>query len=195
VTSRGRLLAGALAFASLSAFTACGGSSSGTPDAGSATPSPPAASSTPSPSASATGPAYAPATGTRLSMAEFSANVPKGWRVDRTFGHHIRFADNDRLGEIEYSDVAFYPGTSLAKAARLSISNSSWDPRPRIEKHVLIDGDAFYHLSGPVGDGIHLEEYAAVRGSSLVKVSFSLTAEPAARARIVGSVLETLKLN
>ena len=83
-------------------------------------------------------------------MAEFSANVPRGWRVDRTFGHHIRFADNDRLGEIEYSDIAFYPGTSLDKAARLSISNSSWDPAPRIGKHVLIDGDAFYHLSGPV---------------------------------------------
>ena len=33
-----------------------------------------------------------------------------------------------------------------------------------------------------------------MRGSSLVKVSFSLTARPATRARIVGSVLETLKL-
>jgi hypothetical protein len=128
-------------------------------------------------------------------MAKFSANAPSGWRVDRTFGHHIRFADDDRLGEIEYSDVAFYPGTSLDKAARLSISNGSWDPAPRIGKHVTIDGDAFYHLSGPVGDGIHLEEYAVVRGSSLVKISFSLTAKPATRARIVGSVLETLQLN
>jgi hypothetical protein len=130
-----------------------------------------------------------------VALPKFGANAPSGWHIDRSFGHNIQFAENDRLGRIEFSDFAFYPGTSLHKAARLSISGSSWDPQPTIGKHVLIDGDAFYHLSGPVGDGTHLEEYGAVRGSSLVKISFSLTATPPARARIVGSVLETLRLH
>lgn len=127
-------------------------------------------------------------------MAGLRVNAPRGWKVDKTFGHHIRFADGGRLGEIEFSDLAFYPGTSLDRAARLSLGNSSWHPLPLVRPHVLLATDEFYHLSGPVGGGTHLEEYAAVRGSSLVKISFQLTAPPATRARIVGSVLETLQL-
>ena len=45
-----------------------------------------------------------------------------------------------------------------------------------------------------MGACTHLEEHAAVRGSSLVKISFQLTAPRTTRARIVGSVLETLRL-
>ena len=78
--------------------------------------------------------------------------------------------------------------------ARLSIKNSSWNPKPRVADPVTIDGATFYHLTGPVGGGVRLDEYGSVQDSRLVKISFELEGPAAQRQELVDSVLATVHL-
>jgi len=165
----------------------CGGGSSGSagdpPSApGSAGSSPPA-------------PGIEPASGRKVDLLAFTARTPQGYDYDNSLAKEIVFSSSrDVLQNIEYSDVTVFPGTSNAFAARLSIKNSSWNPEPRTASPVTIDGARFYHLTGPVGEGVRLDEYGSVQESRLVKISFELEGPEAQRQRLVDSVLATVRL-
>jgi hypothetical protein len=142
-----------------------------------------------------TRPSVAPAAGRKVSLAAFTARVPKGYDYDNSLAREIVFSGSPDLHQqIEYSDVTVYPGTSNTTAARLSIKNSSWHPKPAIADPVTLDGATFYHLTGPVGRGKRLDEFGSVQGSRLVKLSFELEGPPARRKKLVDSVLATVRL-
>jgi hypothetical protein len=165
----------------------CGGGSSS-----SATDAPTWPGSTDS---SPTAPAVEPASGRRVSLLAFTARVPHGFDYDNSLAKEIVFSSSpDVKQNIEYSDVTVYPGTSNAFAARLSMKNSSWSPKPTVAKPVTIDGTTFYHLTGPVGHGVRLDEYGAVQDARLVKISFELQGSASQRQKLVDSVLATIRL-
>ena len=156
-----------------------------------------AVESTSSPTSGATpsAPAADPAGGRKVSLAAFSAHTVEGYDYDNSLAREIVFSSSRDLGQdITFSDVTVYPGTSTATAMRLTIKNSSWQPTPRIASPVTIDGERWYHLTGPIGDGKHLEDFGIVYDSRLVRISFELTAAPAKREQIVDSVLATVDL-
>jgi hypothetical protein len=130
-----------------------------------------------------------------VSLAAFTARTPQGFDYDNSLAKEIVFSSSrDSQQNIEYSDVTIYPGTSNAFAARLSIKNSSWNPKPSAGAPTTIDGAKFYHLTGPVGHGVHLDEYGSVQGSRLLKLSFELQGSSAQRQQLVDSVLATVRL-
>jgi len=144
---------------------------------------------------SPTAPAVEPASGRKVDLLAFSARTPRGFDYDNSLAKEIVFSSSrDVRQNIEYSDVTVFPGTSNALAARLSTKNSSWNPKPTVADPVTIDGATFYHLTGPVGDGVRLDEYGSVRGSRLVKISFELQGSAAQRQELVESVLATVQL-
>jgi hypothetical protein len=165
----------------------CGGGSS------SSSADPP---SSPGPSGSSpTAPAVDPASGRPVDLIAFTARTPQGYDYDNSLAKEIVFSSSrDALQNIEYSDVTVFPGTSNAFAARLSVRNSSWDPKPTSAAPVTIDGATFYHLTGPVGDGVRLDEYGSVQDSRLVKISFELEGPVTSRQKLVDSVLATVRL-
>jgi hypothetical protein len=165
----------------------CGGGSSSSV----ADPASSPASTLPSPTA----PAVRPAAGRRVDLLAFTARTPQGFDYDHSLAKEIVFSSSrDVEQNIEYSDVTVYPGTSNAFAARLSIKNSSWHPKPTVADPVTIDGETFYHLTGPVGSGVRLDEYGSVQDARLVKVSFELQGPAAQRKKLVDSVLATVHL-
>ena len=118
-----------------------------------------------------------------------------GYDLDNSLAREIVFSSSRDLGQqLTFSDVTVYPGTSNARAARLTVENSSWQRRPRTAAPDTIDGERWYHLTGPIGDGKHLEDYGTVHDSRLVRISFELTASASKRAAIVASVLATVVL-
>lgn len=130
-----------------------------------------------------------------MSLAAFTARTPHGFDYDNSLAKEIVFSSSrDTLQNLEYSDVTVYPGTSNSFAARLSIKNSSWAPKPSVAAPVTVDGARFYHLTGPVGHGVRLDEYGSVQGSRLVKISFELRGTRAQRQHLVDSVLATVRL-
>jgi hypothetical protein len=165
----------------------CGGGSSSS--AADPATSPSTADSSP------TAPAVEPASGRKVDLLAFTARTPKGFDYDNSLAKEIVFSSSrDVKQNIEYSDVTIYPGTSNAFAARLSVKNSSWDPKPTAAAAVTIDGATFYHLTGPVGDGVHLDEYGSVQDARLVKLSFELEGPATQRKKLVDSVLATVRL-
>jgi hypothetical protein len=172
-------------------LTGCGGgsSSSATDPATDPATSPGSAGSSP------TAPAVDPASGRKVDLLAFTARTPQGFDYDNSLAKEIVFSSSrDVKQNIEYSDVTVYPGTSNAFAARLSIKNSSWKPKPTVASPVTIDGTTFYHLTGPVGDGVRLDEYGSVQDARLVKLSFELEGPAAQRKKLVDSVLATVRL-
>ena len=148
-----------------------------------------------SPSASGSPPAIEPAAGRRISLAALSARTVDGYDYDNSLAKEIVFSSSRDLGQdLTFSDVTVYPGTTNATAARLTIKNSSWKQRPRTAAPVTIDDEQWYHLTGPIGDGKHLEDYGTVHDSRLVRISFELTGPAPKRAQIVASVLATVAL-
>ncbi len=169
-----------------SVLSGCGGGDA------SSTAAPP---SDPSPSASASPPSVEPASGRRISLAVLSARTIDGYDYDHSLAKEIVFSSSRDLGQdLAFSDVTVYPGTSNARAARLTVKNSSWKHRPHAASPVTIDGEQWYHLTGPIGEGKHLDDFGIVYDSRLVRVSFELTAAAPKRARIVASVLATVDL-
>jgi hypothetical protein len=145
--------------------------------------------------ASSTAPVISPASGRRVDLAVFSARTPHEFEYDHTLAKEIVFSGSpDHTQEIAYSDVSVFPGTTNAFAARLSIKNSQWSPRPTLAAPVTFAGVRWYHLTGPVGQGHHLEEFGSVQHSRLVKLSFELSGPPAPRKTLVDSVLSTVTL-
>jgi hypothetical protein len=178
------LLGGALA---ATVLAGCGGGSS-SPAADPPT-SPTSAGSSPTP------PAVEPASGRPVDLLAFTARTPHGFDYDNSLAKEIVFSSSrDVTQNIEYSDVTIFPGTSNGFAARLSVKNSSWHPKPTMAAPVTIDGATFYHLTGPVGDGVRLDEYGSVQDARLVKLSFELQGPPAQRKKLVDSVLATVHL-
>jgi hypothetical protein len=166
----------------------CGGGSSSTAAPGS--PSSPT-SATSSPSAT-----VEPAAGRTVDLEAFTARVPQGYRYDDSLAREIVFATSPDLDQrVMYSDVTVYPGTSNAAAARIAVrASTSWKPDPRIAAPVSLAGARWYHLTGPVGHGVHLDQFGSVQDSRLVKVSFELTGPPAQRQKLIDSVLATVHL-
>jgi hypothetical protein len=117
-------------------------------------------------------------------------------RCDATLAaKEIVFSSSRNLGQdLTFSDITVYPGTSNARAARLTIKNSFWHRRPRTSPPVTIDDEQWYHLTGPIGEGKYLEDYGTVHDSRLVRISFELTGPASKRAEIVASVLATVDL-
>lgn len=180
------------------ALAGCGGGSSA-PSADTASrtsaSSSPTASPSPTASSSPTPPAVKPASGRKVSLEAFTARTPQGFDYDNSLAKEVVFSTSrDFRQNLEYSDVTIYPGTSNAFAARLSIKNSTWSPKPSVAPQVTIDGASFYHLTGPVGDGVQLDEYGSVQGSRLIQISFELQGTRAARRHLVDSVLATVHL-
>ena len=164
----------------------CGGGSSSAAD-------PP--TSPGSTDSSSTAAAVEPASGRKVDLLAFTARTPHGFDHDNSLAEEIVFSSSpDVRQNIEYSDVTVFPGTSNAFAARLSIKNSSWNPKPTVADPVTIDGATFYHLTGPVGDGVRLDEYGSVQDSRLVKISFELQGSAVQRQALVDSVLATVRL-
>jgi hypothetical protein len=168
-------------------LTSCGGDDS----SGAADPT----SSPTTLSASASPPTVQPASGRKISLAALSARTVEGFDYDNSLAKEIVFSSSRDLGQdLTFSDVTVYPGTTIALAARLTIKNASWQQRPRTASPVTIDGERWYHLTGPIGDGKHLEDYGTVHDSRLVRISFELTGPASKRATIVASVLATVDL-
>lgn len=162
---------------------------------GSSSPATDPATSPGSADSSPTTPAVEPAAGRKVDLLAFTARTPQGFDYDNSLAKEIVFSSSrDVRQNLEYSDVTIYPGTSNAFAARLSVKNSSWKPKPTVAEPVTIDGATFYHLTGPVGDGVHLDEYGSVQDSRLVKLSFELEGSAAQRKKLVDSVLTTVRL-
>jgi hypothetical protein len=136
-----------------------------------------------------------PADGRKVSLAALSARTLDGYDYDNSLAQEIVFSSSHDLGQdITFSDVTVYPGTTNTTAARLTIKNSSWKPKPHPTPPVTIDGEQWYHLTGPVGHGQHLEDYGTVHDSRLVRISFELTGAASKRQSIVDSVLATVEL-
>jgi hypothetical protein len=153
--------------------------------------------STPAPPTASGGspPRVEPASGRRISLAAVTARTVDGYGYDDSLAKEIVFSSSRDLGQdLTFSDVTVYPGTTNARAARLTIRNSSWQRAPRAAPSVTIDGEPWYHLTGPIGGGTYLEDYGTVHDSRLVRISFELTASAAKRAQIVASVLATVRL-
>ncbi len=152
-------------------------------------------SATTTPSATSSLPTVHPADGRKISLAALTARTLDGYDYDNSLAKEIVFSSSHDLGQdITFSDVTVYPGTTNARAARLTIKNSSWKPKPRTTPPVTIDGEQWYHLTGPVGQGRHLEDYGTVHDSRLVRISFELTGPASKRQAIVDSVLATVDL-
>ena len=146
-------------------------------------------------SVSPTAPSVQPADGRKISLAALTARTLDGFDYDNSLAKEIVFSSSrDLRQDITFSDITVYPGTSNARAARLTITNSSWRPKPRTASPVTIDGERWYHLTGPIGDGKHLEDFGTVHDSRLVRISFELTAPPSKRRQIVDAVLATVAL-
>lgn len=159
----------------------------------SSTASPP--SGTPSPTASGSPPRVEPASGRRISLAALTVHTVEGYDYDNSLAKEIVFSSSRDLGQdLTFSDISVYPGTSNARAARLTIKNSFWHRRPRTASPVTIDDEQWYHLTGPIGEGKHLEDFGTVHDSRLVRISFELTGPASKRAGIVASVLATVDL-
>jgi len=186
VSRRTPYLLGVALVATLLAGCGSGGSSSSAAD-------PP---TSPAPTTSSpTTPTVEPASGRRVDLRAFHARVPEGFDYDNSLAKEIVFSSSPDVNQnIEYSDVTVYPGTSNAFAARLSVRNSSWNPKPATAKPVTIDGTTFYHLTGPVGHGVRLDEYGSVQDSRLVKITFELQGPAGKRSQLVDSVLATVRL-
>jgi hypothetical protein len=181
----------AVGLALAASVAGCGSSSHGMADPSS--PSTHTSSSSPSPSRTA--PANPPATGPKVALTAFSVRAPGGYRLDHSFGKEIVFAsDPHLLQELTFSDTSIFPGTSNAAAAHLSIENNDWSRKPRTAAPVTLQGRRFYHLTGPVGQGKYVDEYGSVQGARVVTLTFETVLSRAARQRLVGSVLETLRL-
>jgi hypothetical protein len=179
-----------LACLSLTAAGCGGGGSSGSAAPASTSPSSPS-----SPTASASGPAVVPADGRKVDLEAFTARTPQGFDYDNSLAKEIVFsASRDYGTEVTYSDITVYPGTSNGFAARLSVKNSDWNPKPTVADPVSFAGVTWYHLTGPIGKGQHLEEFGSVQSSRLVKVSFEMDGSPAQRKKLVASVLATVHL-
>jgi hypothetical protein len=130
-----------------------------------------------------------------VSLAALTARTVDGYDYDDSLAKEVVFSSSrDLRQDLTFSDVTVYPGTSNARAARLTVKNSSWARRPRTAAPVTIDGERWYHLTGPVGEGKHLDDFGVVHDSRLVRVSFELTAPAPKRAEIVASVLATVDL-
>jgi hypothetical protein len=197
VTPRALLAGLGLVLALALALAGCGDSSSGaggSPGPGSAS------TSSPSSVPTSASPSVKPATGRKVDMAAFTARTPKGYDFDNSLAKEIVFAGSpDFRSQITYSDVSVFPGSELRFLARLTIKNSDWHPKPRLAAPVRFAGARWYHLTGPIGRGRHLEDFGTVvTGPSavprLVRLSFELTGIPQERRRLVASVLATVRL-
>jgi hypothetical protein len=136
-----------------------------------------------------------PASGRKISLAALTAGTIDGYDYDHSLAKEVVFSGSHDLGQdLTFSDVTVYPGTTNSRAARLTIKNSSWKRRPSTAPPVTIDGEPWYHLTGPIGEGKHLEDYGTVHDSRVVRISFELTAPAPKRAQIVVSVLATVEL-
>ncbi len=174
-------------------LAACGGSdSSGSAGAPATSPAPPTASSS--------APAVVPASGRKVDLAAFTARTPRGFRYDNTLAKEFVSSSSPDYdtSEVEYSDLTIFPGAGTGYMAKLTARNGDWHPRPTIAAPVHFAGATWYHLTGPIGQGRHLEEYGTVvQGESaprLVKVSFELKGTLARRTTLVSSVLATVRL-
>jgi hypothetical protein len=168
-------------------LTGCGGGSSEAAH--------PASSVGPTATASTSGSPVDPASGRKISLTAFTAHTLEGYDYDNSLAKEIVFSSSHDLDQnITFSDITVYPGTTTSVAARLTVENSSWHPHPRNVAPVTIDGARWYHLTGAIGHGQHLEDYGTVHDSRLVRVSFELTASRRERQAIVGSVLASVDL-
>jgi hypothetical protein len=156
-----------------------------------------------SPSSSTSGPPGTPtpaATGRKVDLAAFTARAPKGFRYDNSLAKEFVSASSPdyETFEVDYSDLTIFPGADTDYMAKLTAKNGDWRPRPTIADPVQFAGATWYHLTGPIGQGRHLEEYGTVvQGATaprLVKVSFEMKSTHARRAKLVGSVLASVRL-
>jgi hypothetical protein len=138
--------------------------------------------------------------GRKVDLAAFSARTPRGFRYDHSLAQEFVSSsspDYDTF-EVDYSDLTIFPGAGTGYMAKLTVRNGDWHPKPAVAAPVHFAGATWYHLTGPVGRGRHLEEYGTVvQGTSaprLVKVSFEMRSIPARRAKLVASVLATVRL-
>jgi hypothetical protein len=159
---------------------------------------PPATS--PSASSGPPGTPIAPATGRKVDLAAFTARAPKGFRYDNSLAKEFVSSsspDYDTF-EVEYSDLTIFPGADTDYMARLTVKNGDWKPKPTIAAPVQFADATWYHLTGPIGQGRHLEEYGTVvQGATaprLVKVSFEMKSTQARRRQLVSSVLASVRL-
>jgi hypothetical protein len=140
-------------------------------------------------------PTVEPATGRKVQLAALTARTMQGYDYDNSLAKEIVFSSSrDLTQDLTFSDITVYPGTSNATAARLTVKNSSWQRRPRTAAPVTIDGERWYHLTGPIGSDKHLEDFGTVHRSRLVRISFELTGPASKRQAIVASVLATVRL-
>lgn len=161
--------------------------SAGAADPSSAPPPPTASGGSP--------PRVEPAGGRQIELAALTARTVEGYDYDNSLAKEIVFSSSrDLTQDLTFSDITVYPGTSNATAARLTIKNSSWQRRPRTASPVTIDGARWYHLTGPIGAGKHLEDFGTVHDSRLVRISFELTGSASKRQAIVSAVLATVQL-
>lgn len=59
---------------------------------------------------------------------------------------------------------------------------------------MVLDGETFFHLTGPAVGRSRYDVYGHVAGSRLVELAFQTDESPAVRRRLIGSVLATLRL-
>jgi hypothetical protein len=137
-----------------------------------------------------------PPDGRKVDLTAFTARTPLGFDYNNSLAKEIVFSgSSDFSQKVTYSDVTVFPGTSNRFAARLSVRNSDWDPKPSIAGAVTLPARPGTHLTGPIGKGEHLDDYGTgTPDSRLVKVSFEMKGSPADRTKLVDSVLSTVHL-
>jgi hypothetical protein len=162
---------------------------------GSSASSSPGTSTSTSPSGSPTGPSYRPAGGPQVKLRSFTARAPARWKLDRSFGRAIVFANDPHFrDEITFSDSSIYPGTSLSRAERIVGRDDTWRRTPESLPRVMIAGETFFHLAGPAAAGSWYEVYGHVSGARVLELAFETDEPKPVRERLIGSVLATVRL-
>jgi hypothetical protein len=136
-----------------------------------------------------------------VSLSAFTARTPHGFRYDHSFVQELVTASSPDFHTvvIEYSDLTVFPGVSNHWLARDAVRKDYGRHPPKILDDVRFAGARWYHLSGPVDQGRHLDEYGSivVKGGlpRLAVVSIENAAPGAARRRhLVDSVLATVRI-
>lgn len=99
-------------------------------------------------------PAVRPPSGRKVDLKALTARTPEGFDYDDSLAEEIVFsASRDYRTEVTYSDITVFPGTSNRFAARLSIRNSDWKPKPNLAPSVTFAGARWYHPHRPDREG------------------------------------------
>jgi hypothetical protein len=130
-----------------------------------------------------------------VTLQSFTARAPSRWKLDHGFGRAIVFAEDPHYrDELTFSDTSVYPGTPIARAERIVSRDDTWTRPPRSDSRVVLDGDTFFHLTGPAASGSRYDVFGHVSGSRLVELAFHTAESPGVRQRLLGSVLASVRL-